>query len=191
MYYDPWHRRKVTEEVGRRKADEVRLPVPDGHPVGFDFDFGEAGWNRDNPAFTTAHGDDQAIDEGHDSREGWENDNIPDVPQTNGVPNASNAAVNTNVGVPTTNQIPSQPNWQPSVMNPTVYTANQAHPSFFPHMGAPNVVGNRGLDPHLFPYNPYAVSAVRQFLREVGIGEENLTGSWVELRMYMRGRLQR
>ena len=54
-----------------------------------------------------------------------------------------------------------------------------------------SVVGNQGLDPSLFPYNPYAVSVVRQFLREVGIGEENLTGSWVELRMYMRGRLQR
>ena len=46
------------------------------------------------------------------------------------------------------------------------------------------------LNPGLFPYNPYAIQAVKQFLREVGIDEANLGDSWAELRMYMRGRLE-
>lgn len=195
VYYDPWRRQILTEVVARQKANEERPPIPDGHPTGFNFDFNAAGWNNENPAYVAAQNNaDNGDDYDEDDPLGWEGDEEGPPDNITGNDGAASNAATAGLGVTSTAggfvTTPSHPGYIPNAnqanFNPAVMMPMQPPP----FMGTYQGVGpNQMLNPGLFPHNPYAVEAVKQFLREIGVEESNLMGSWAELRMYMRGRL--
>lgn len=197
MYYDPWARRTVTEAVARQKAEEPRIPVPEGHPTGFDFDFPAAGWNVDNTAFVAAQGTVDEDEEGDEAPLGWEGDVEVDEVQpavTTDGGNGNNTSTTTAAVTPTASgfsTVPSHPGFVPSAGQPAFAIAQPAQvPMVSQAIPFQGVGPGQVLNPGLFPYNPYAIEAVKQFLREVGVEEGSLGNSWAELRMYMRGRLE-
>lgn len=71
VYYDPQDRRIIGEEDVKKISARESAPIPEGHPIGFNFDASPGGW-VDTATAGAVEEDDERGCSGGDG--GWDND---------------------------------------------------------------------------------------------------------------------
>ena len=148
LYYDPFARRAISEADAKRFAARERPPIPEGHPMGFDFDTAPDGWvSHDTAGENRGGGDDSRDRPAFADVGGWESEDarMEDLGSSAGM------------------------GYRDSGPEPLAAVVSDPVP------GDCNCEND--------------AEVVRRFLRECGVDERYVTGSWVELRGYLRGRL--
>lgn len=214
IYYDPWCRRMMSDSEHTAKMRESRRRRPVGYPTGYDFSEDTSGWFDDNgneiPYVPDEDGDFDASGGWGDAAIAAQNnanvadDDEPEMADAVPAPVDNNINIARDNGSSGYNPFGGVSGSMPNPMNTGMFpsTPNMLGNNFFPPI--PGVI-NPGLpvgyppQPNLTGYGGngafysvgpmYDLEVIRKFLRDVGVNENTLTGSYAELRGYLRGGL--
>ena len=203
VYFCPLEKRILSLDEFIVKRRRGRPKIPRNYPRGFSFDVDIPGWDtvvrRDD---TGRDDDDDDDDDGHDYDDGDGHADYMDDDPDDGYRNDGDAPGNAGMAGSSNNQ--GDYRYPTAVGYSYPVNANARHN----YSGYNQYSGNPGygvsVPPSVPPVAPVPspfypsqggscvdVAVVRRFLVEVGLPESALSGDWVELRAYLRGRLHR